>query len=242
MNPNFQRKIKRAVLLSKALQAEKELLISFPPSYDEQQKYPVLFLHDGDDYFYMGRIVTQANALIHQQELKPFLLIGIPVKKKQRDREYSPFGDRHQQHLQFLAEELWPYVQHQIPAADLSSEQTIVGGSSLGGTISLHFALTYPNLCKRLLLQSCAFLGPTITQIKKAPTLKHLHIYQLVGRNETAVPTSMGALNFLAQNRTAYQLLTEKQAKVHYVEAKGDHTWRLWQQDLPQALHHFFHL
>lgn len=240
LNPNFQRNVQKAVIRSEALRAEKELLISFPPGYDEQQQYPVLLLHDGDDYFYMGRIVTQANALIHQGELQPFLIVGLPVNHKQRNQEYSPLGDRHQQHLHFIAEELFPFVQRNIPAADLSPDNTVVGGSSLGGTISLHFALTYPNLCRRLFLQSCAFFQPTFAQIKKAPTLEQMTIYQLIGQDETSVPTAMGALNFLQQNRTAHRLFTEKQATVHYVEAEGDHTWRLWQKDLPYALRYFF--
>ena len=240
MNPNFKRKVKKETLQSKALQDEKELLVSFPPNYDEHQQYPVLLLHDGDDYFYMGRIVTQANALIHQGQLQPFLIIGLPVNKKQRNQEYSPLGNRHQQHLQFLADELIPYIQRNIPAADFSPDNWVIGGSSLGGTISLHFALAYPNLCKRLLLQSCAFLAPSLEQIKNAPSLEQLNIYQSIGKDETSVPTSLGALDFLSQNRKAYRLLCDKHATVHYIESEGEHTWRLWQQDLPQALSYFF--
>lgn len=241
LNPNFKRKIKKEIIASKALMEEKEFLISFPPDYTDQQQYPVLMLHDGDDYFYMGRIVTQANALIHQGRLRPFLIIGIPVDKKKRNQEYSPLGSRHQQHLQFLAEELIPTIQQQLPTADFSPENWVIGGSSLGGTVSIHFALTYPGFCRQVLLQSCAFLEPTMDQIKKAISLQSLHLYQSVGKNETSVPTSMGSLNFLSQNRHARRLLMEKQATVHYVEAEGEHNWRLWQEELPNALHYFFH-
>lgn len=240
MNPNFKRKIKKEVIQSETLKDEKELLISFPPGYSPDRKYPVLLLQDGDDYFHMGRIVTQANPLIDKGQLKPFLIIGVPVKKTKRNQEYSPLGSRHHQYLQFLAEEVRPYVQQTYPEADFSPDQWVVGGSSLGGSVSIHFALAYSNLCKRVFLQSGAFLDETFERIKQSDTLDQMQIYQSIGLSETSVPTQIGSIDFLKRNRQAYGLFVEKEATVKYVEAEGDHTWRLWQKDLPQALHYFF--
>lgn len=239
MNPNYKRKIVREVIQSKALKDEKEVLISFPPGYHPNQLYPVLLLHDGDDYFRMGRIVTQANPIIDQGLLRPFLIIGVPVDKKKRNQEYSPAGDRHHQHLFFIIEELIPAIQQKYPA-DFSPEQWVIGGSSLGGTVSLHAALSYPNHCQNVLMQSGAFLDQTFQLLKQRKTLKFLQVYQSIGLDETSVPTHIGQLDFLALNRKAYRLFVEKEATVNYVEAKGDHTWRFWQKDLLQALHYFF--
>lgn len=239
MNPNHLRKIKRETIQSDALQDTKEILISFPPGYHEHRPYPALLLHDGDDYFHMGRIVTQANPLMDKGELIPFLIIGIPVNKKRRNQEYSPIGHRQPLHLQFLKEELIPFLTTHYPV-DLSPSRWVIGGSSLGGTISFHFALANPDLCQRVLLHSAAFLDETLQQIKQGPALQKMNIYQLIGLNERAVPTNVGEIDFLERNRQAYKLLQEKKAKIKYLEAEGDHTWRLWQKDLPQALQYFF--
>lgn len=239
MNPNFKRVIKKEIIESKFLQDQKEIILSIPPGYREERKYPVLLLHDGDDYFQMGRIVTQANPRIDQGQLEPFLIIGIPVNKKKRNQEYSPIGKSHKSHLQFVMQELRPFIQKKY-AADFSPNRWVVGGSSLGGTVSLHLALTYRDQCQRVLSQSGAFLDETLVQIEQSNQLSSLQIYQFIGLNETAVPTQMGALDLLSQNRKAYHLLLKKQAKVKYVEAPGEHTWRLWQQELPQALSYFF--
>lgn len=240
MNPNFKRNIKREGIQSETFQEEKEILISFPPDYKPQQRYPVLLLHDGDDYFHMGRIVTQVNPLIDLGQLKPFLILGLPVKKKDRTEEYSPLGSRHHQHLRFLAEELLPIVKERYPSADFSPGKWVIGGSSLGGIVSLHFALTFPNLCKRVLLQSSAFFDETFHRINHTYGLEQMQIYQSIGRNETSVPTSIGNVDFLVQNRKAYHLLVDQKAVVKYVEAEGDHTWRFWQKDLIDALRFFF--
>lgn len=239
MNPNFKRVIKKETIESKFLQDQKEIILSIPPGYQEHQKYPVLLLHDGDDYFQMGRIVTQANPLIDQGQLEPFLIIGIPVNKKKRNQEYSPNGKSHKDHLQFVLQELRPFIQQKY-AADFSPHRWVVGGSSLGGTVSLHLALTYPDQCQRVLSQSGAFLDETLAQIEESRHLSTLQIYQSIGLNETKVPTHMGNLDLLTQNRKAYHLLQKKQATVKYVESPGEHTWRLWQNELPQALNYFF--
>lgn len=239
MNPNFKRIIKKEHIHSQALGETKEVIISFPPGYHNDQAYPVLLLHDGDDYIRMGRIVTQANPLIDSGQLQPFFIVGLPVKKKQRNQEYSPIGKSQSAHMQFVIEELLPFLATNFPA-DCSKEQLVIGGSSLGGTISLHLALTYPEHCQRVLSQSGAFLKPTIEQIEQTDSLAHLHIYQSIGLGETAVPTHVGQFDLVTSNREVHRKLVEKEAKVNYIEAAGEHTWRLWQQDLPQALHHFF--
>lgn len=238
MNPNFKRIIKKAALTSKALQDQKEIILSFPPSYRKEKRYPVLLLHDGDDYIRMGRIVTQANPMIDRGELNPFLIVAVPVLKERRNQEYSPLGEHYQAHMQFILEELRPFLEANYPA-DCSPESWVLGGSSLGGTISLHIALTYPQYCKRILSQSGAFLPITMEKIRQVDTLT-LQIYQSIGLDETAIPTHAGELDLLAQNREAHRLFVEKQAQVSYTEFAGGHTWRHWQQELPQALQFFF--
>ncbi|TCS95973.1 alpha/beta hydrolase [Hazenella coriacea] len=232
-----KRIIKRENLTSQFLQDTKEILIFLPPNYDETHPYPWMILHDGNDYFNLGRIVTQATQMIADNLIHPLILVAVPVDKSVRTSEYSPVGSRNQLHQRMIVEELIPMIQDRY---SVHPDQLVVGGSSLGGTVSLHLALQYPHLFKRVLSQSGAFLKQTKEEILQTQSLKHLTIYQSIGKSETAVPTHMGNLDLVARNRVVHQYLNEKEAHVHYVEEEGDHTWGFWQKDLPSALQFFF--
>lgn len=232
-----KRTIKREILTSQFLQQTKEILVFLPPNYDEKQQYPWMILHDGNDYFNLGRIVTQAIQMIADGLIHPLILVAVPVDKSIRTSEYSPVGQRNRMHQRMIVEELLPLIKNRY---SVHPSQMVIGGSSLGGTASLHLALQYPHIFNRVLSQSGAFLKQTKEVILQAQNLNYLTIYQSVGKSEIAVPTQMGNLDLVARNREVHQHLNQKEAHVHYVEEEGDHTWGFWQKDLSSALPFFF--
>jgi enterochelin esterase-like enzyme len=233
----LKRTIKKESISSTHLQTEKKVLIYLPPEFEATKSYPTLFLHDGDDYFSLGRIATQANKLIDEQKIQPLIMVAIPVEKKLRSAEYSPIGDRNVAHIKFVTEELLPYLKEHYP---IDQNNLVVGGSSLGGTVSLHLALTYPSIWNKALSQSGAFLPQTTTAVEEGSPLEWLTIYQTIGLQETSVSTHVGDVNLVTRNREMEQKLREHGAKLHYIEQDGDHTWGLWQPQLPEALRFFF--
>ncbi|WP_028777808.1 alpha/beta hydrolase [Shimazuella kribbensis] len=233
----LKRTIKKESLQSTNLGTEKKALVYLPPEFDTNQKYPALFLHDGDDYFSLGRIATQANQLIYEEKIKPIIMVAIPVEKKLRSSEYSPIGDRNEAHLSFMTEELLPFVQERYP---LNEKELVVGGSSLGGTAALHMALQHPDIWSRVLAQSGAFLAQTTSALQTHQSLNWLSIYQSIGLQETNVSTHVGEIDLVEINQKVHVELHSKGANVHYVEQDGDHTWGLWQKQLPTALQFFF--
>lgn len=234
-----KRIIKKMELHSQYLGEIKQILVSLPSDADPNAAYPLLVLHDGPDYFNLGRIVTQGLQLMAEGIIQPLVMVAIPVNKENRTAEYSPIGHRQPNHIRMVIEELLPRLRKEFPVST-QKEDLVIGGSSLGGTISLHIALQFPEVCQKVITQSGAFLTATQDAILKEQSLEHLTIYQSIGLSETAVPTHMGALDFVTRNREVYRLLVEKKATVHYVEAEGDHTWGFWQRDIPQALRVFF--
>lgn len=231
--------IKKECIQSTFLQQEKEILISYPPSEADFCDLPMLLLHDGPDYFYLGRLITQANQLMFEQRLRPFLSVALSVAKEHRVAEYSPEGKDFYAHQRFLIEELFPLLKTKHPVSP-HHKDWVIGGASLGATASLHFALTYPQYCQAVLCQSGAFLPQTIEQIAQQEQLVSLTVYQSIGQSETAVPTHKGIVDLVARNREVFHALQEKQATTHYFEREGEHTWGLWQRDLPKALTTFF--
>lgn len=235
----LKRTIIREELSSKYLGETRLLQIYLPPGYSDENRYPVLYLQDGTDYLTLGRIATQTNQLIAEGRIHPPIIVMIPVDKARRNEEYAPGGDRFEAYGRFVADEVLPRVESRF-AARQEPGGRVIGGSSLGATVSLHMALDFPDRFRRVLSQSGAFFKATLDRIRQTPSLEELDVYQLIGLEEYAVPTHVGNLDLLARNREVSRALREKGASLRYVEKEGKHTWGLWQKDLPEALTHFF--
>ncbi|MCS1351915.1 esterase family protein [Mechercharimyces sp. CAU 1602] len=235
----LKRTIVKREVNSQYLPNSRTIQIYLPPGYDDNSTYPVLYLHDGDDYFNLGRIATQANKMIIDDEIEPIIMVAIPVDKSVRTEEYAPVHERNHAYQQFFAHELLPAVEGEF-AIDATPSGRVVGGSSLGGTVSLHLTLEHPHLLRHVLSQSGAFWEPTIDAISQQHSLSDVTIYQTVGMSETAVSTHQGTFDILNRNREVSRLLQDKGCHLYYEEKEGDHTWGFWQKDIPDALRYFF--
>lgn len=216
----------------------RNLRIFLPPGYNEVLSYPVVYCQDGEDFFNFGRIATTATRLILDEGLEPFIIVGVDVDKKQRTEEYTPDGNRHEAYIWFFAEELIPFVEERY-AVRQEPEHRLLAGDSLGGSVSLHLALSYPQLFTRVMSLSGAFYGISQNIISAAGDLSWLNIYMIVGLQEDAYETDRGVFDFVALNRNAKALLELNQATVFYEEKDGKHQWGFWQKELDKALAYF---
>lgn len=231
--------ISRHAIDSRFLRETRKFWLYIPEDFDLDQPYPVLYAHDGEDYLTMGRIRTIANERYRDGTLKPIVIVGIPVDKKLRNAEYHPEGHRHRAYLSFVVEELIPYVENSVLQLRTKERATI--GSSLGGVVGCQLAWNYPEKFQIVISQSGAFYSPSTTAaLHNARHLDKTRYYFMVGTNERHVSTSMGTMDFLQANRKLRNLLEEKGTPFHYEEQEGEHTWGLWQKNLPDALAYFW--
>lgn len=234
-----KRKIVKQTVYSEAMQEDRELRIYVPPGYMDWSEYPVIYCQDGEQFFNFGRIATQMHRLIQEEYAEPALIVGVDVELKHRTEEYSPDGERFDAYCRFFSSELVPYIEQHFGTVP-TKQGRFLAGDSLGGTVSLHLALRYPELFQQVISLSGAFLEPTQEWIEKASDLSQLVMYMLIGTKEQAVQTDRGTFDFLSANRKVRQLLEAKQAQIHYVEKEGKHIWGFWQTELPDALRYFF--
>lgn len=216
----------------------RNLRIFLPPGYNEVLSYPVVYCQDGEDFFNFGRIATTATRLILDEGLEPFIIVGVDVDKKLRTAEYTPDGDRFMAYTKFFAEELVPFVEERYSVRQ-QPEHRLLAGDSLGGSVSLHLALLYPQLFTRVMSLSGAYYGISQNIISEAIDLSWLTIYMIVGLQEDAYETDRGVFDFVALNRNAKALLELKNANVSYEEKDGKHQWGFWQKELDKALSYF---
>jgi predicted alpha/beta superfamily hydrolase len=128
----------------------RELLVYLPPSYAEEpdRRYPVLYMHDGQNLFDEGTsfggewAVDQALEAGSAHGLEA-IVVGIPNMGSERTLEYSPFrdakhgGGRGEAYLRFLIETVKPRIDTEFRTVP-DRPYTGIAGSSMGGLISLY--------------------------------------------------------------------------------------------------------
>lgn len=234
----LKRTILKEQIDSKHLGEPRTLRIYLPPGYNELLSYPVIYCQDGEEFFNFGRIATYANQLILDDNIEPFIIVGVEVNTKIRTQEYAPFGSRFESYTSCFAEEIVPYIEAKYPVRRTPDER-ILAGDSLGGSVSVHIALRYPELFSRIISLSGAYYEESQKLIAAETDLSALDVYMIVGLQETDFESDTGIYDFVQLNRDTRDLLTARGATVRYAEKDGKHLWGFWQKELPDALKYF---
>jgi predicted alpha/beta superfamily hydrolase len=169
-NPNLR---KHEGFRSRFLRNQRDLIVYLPPDYDDQpsRHFPVLYLHDGQNLFDPStsfipgmdwNVGQTADQSITAGAVEPLIIVGIYNTGKARIREYTPThvpklgGGRADRYARFLIEELKPFIGREYRAL-AGAEKTGIGGSSLGGLVSLYLGLKLPHVFGKL-----AALSPSV--------------------------------------------------------------------------------
>jgi predicted alpha/beta superfamily hydrolase len=140
------------------LEFDRTVQVYLPPGYDADpgRRYPVLYLHDGQNVFDRAtsigeewRVDETAQELITRGELQPLIVVGIYNTGVHRVDEYAPTavpakggGGQADDYGRMLVEELKPFIDTTYRTLP-GREQTAIGGSSLGGLLTMHLGLRY---------------------------------------------------------------------------------------------------
>ncbi len=191
---------------SAILDTPRNVLVYLPPGYgaDVSRRYPVLYMHDGqnlmnpEDAFggiAWGVDVTAQN-LILAGIIEPLIIVGIYNAGKHRIDEYTPVkseigkmrghGGKADLYGRMIIEELKPFIDTQYLTKP-EREFTGLGGSSLGGLVSLYLGFQRPDVFSRL-----AVLSPSvwwannqiIREVAKNAERLPLRIWLDIGRRE----------------------------------------------------------
>ena len=158
---------------SKALRNQRTLIVYLPPGYHDhsQRRFPVLYLQDGQNLFdgstsfVQGqdwRVGKTADEQIHAGRVEPLIIVGIYNTGKARIQEYTPTrvprlgGGKADRYGKFLLEEVMPFIRREY-RVESGAQQTGIGGSSLGGLVSLYLGLSRPDIFGKI-----AALSPSV--------------------------------------------------------------------------------
>ena len=136
--------------------------VYLPAAYflEPDRRFPVFYLHDGQNLFddltsyvpgHSWRAHTTADRLAESGEIEPVILVGVANTGLRRMAEYTPTrdfklgGGEARSYARLLIEELKPQIDSAYRTKP-GPATTAVGGSSLGGLVSLFLGFEYPEV------------------------------------------------------------------------------------------------
>jgi predicted alpha/beta superfamily hydrolase len=236
------------------LERYRTIRLYLPPDYDNsEERYPVLYMHDGQNLFntstsFAGewKVDETLEQLYHQHIMNGVIVVGIDNHPTKRLDEYSPWyneeyksGGEGEKYVEFLVETLKPWIDSHY-RTKVEAEHTGIAGSSMGGLISLYAGSRYPQVFSRLGIFSPAFWfakEELLEYLIKYPLLKNSRVYIDVGTAEGNNPQHRAA--YLNDAKEFYTFLSksgqsEENIKLIIAEGAG-HNEHAWAKRFPDA-------
>ncbi len=150
------------------LRDPRDVIVYLPPGYDSSvDRYPVLYLHDGQNLFdpataFLGNhwhLEEVAEELIQSGQIRPIIIVGIYNAGDERLDEYTPVRDRRgrggraRAYGKMIVGNLKPFIDRDYRTLP-DKASTGLGGSSLGGLVTLYLGLNYPRVFGKLIVMS----------------------------------------------------------------------------------------
>jgi predicted alpha/beta superfamily hydrolase len=244
---------------SPQLDNQRELLVYLPPSYDKgNRRYPVIYLHDGQNLFdaatsFAGEWGVDETMEELSREGIEAIVVGIPNSGVDRLDEYSPFrdptrgGGRGDLYLSFILDTVKPLVDASFHTLT-GRNHTGIMGSSMGGLISLYAYFRHPEIFGFVGAMSPAlwFAKGTIYDYVHEAPFSAGRIYLDAGTREYGEGQHWLSLpwrsrRYYAGVRRMNRLLAKKgyrpRRDLLYVEEKwANHEEAAWRRRLPRAI------
>lgn len=143
----------------------REFWISLPDRYAESsERYPVLYMMDGDFNFSSGVIGAVRHAALLGEMLE-FIIVGIKNTDRSKDifpeeityRDGSKDGGRADRYLDFIRDELVPYIDKNYRTEDFR----VLYGTSNTGFTAVYALFRYPDLAHAYIAASATLAVPS---------------------------------------------------------------------------------
>jgi predicted alpha/beta superfamily hydrolase len=248
---------------SRIFRNKRMLRIWTPPEYETPEnsgrRYPVFYLNDGQNLFesstsFTGiewRVGETAGQLIEQKLIPPMIFVGIDNARLERIKEYLPYRSvnppvlrpRGARYPEFLIREVMPYVANRYRVAK-GPANTALGGSSLGGLISLYTILAAPGVFGYALLESASLWVANRRILRDCRAFRQWPHKMFVGVGTREVGRDDKDLQTVENVRELERILRrngmdERRLRVEIADG-ATHSEGAWAARFPDALLFFF--
>ncbi len=233
------------------LRRNRRVVALLPHNYHQtDRRYPVLYMHDAQNLFdeeapYGNWAIDKQLAKLAEHGRSDVIVIAIDHAGDKRIQEFSPYETpkwgrgEGRRYLNFLVQTLKPHVDTTFRTLT-GRQDTGIGGSSMGGLISIYAGLMYPQIFGRLLVFSPSlwvspkiyfdaieFFNPSDTKI---------YLYAGARESSNMIPSINRLKETLERRGMDYGQL---QFEVS-INPKGRHNEAVWGEEFPKAVQWLF--
>lgn len=227
----------------------RRIAVILPHDYKEnpEKKYPVLYLQDGQNLYEESApfgtwSVNKRMAYLAEKGMGDVIVVAIDHAEEYRIKEFSPFkhpelGDGEgEKYVDFIVERLKPHIDKNYRTLP-KRQHTGIGGSSMGGLISLYAGLIRPDTFGKLMIFSPSlWISPKIYETaRKFEPKEFTQVYMYAGGSESMqlLPNAQRIVDILQ----IYAKNNPKKLLVKLaINPSGTHSEYFWGQAFPEAL------
>jgi enterochelin esterase family protein len=210
--------------------------VYLPARFRTTRRYPLLVVHDGDDFLNFAAMKNVLDNLIHRRDMAETVVAF--TDPGDRLREYANSA----QHARFLTAELSPRLESELPLLGNPAGRCLMG-ASFGAVASLSTAYRYPEHFGSLLLQSGSFVFTDIGEDHGGgpafdPVVRFMNRYRRAPRRVVdRMFMSCGIYEpLIVPNRSMVTVFRGTGTEVRYTEARDGHSWEDWRDRLREGL------
>jgi predicted alpha/beta superfamily hydrolase len=238
---------------SVSLFGEERKIRVYLPLNKKDKKYPVLYMHDGQNVFgnegAIGGVGLELDDYLEKKEVE-LIVVAIDQNSGERVNEYCPWvngeyttkllgkpssdGGKGKEYVEFIVNELKPLIDSKYGT---NPNETYMAGISLGGLVTTYAACAYPHIFKRIAGLSSGFYRnqEEIEQLLKTADLSYLEkVYLDCGTNEGGEKL---AGPFLETNKAIFEIIRKKgiEAELKVIEG-AEHNYQAFKKRIPEVI------
>ncbi len=244
-----------------AFNLERIIRVYTPVNYsDHAQKYPVLYMHDGQNVFEdkdaINGVSLDLKKYLEANKLD-IIVVGIDTNTvgDERKNEYCPWvdgefsknligtpsytGGKGEAYVDFIVNELKPFIDSKYRTL---KDSTSIAGISLGGLISLYAACKYPTVFTKVATLSSAFWRnqEKIEELiinTDSSILERLYMDAGTRENNDEKISN----GFLKSNQRIFELLHNKGVNVQFtIIEDAEHNYTFFKKRVPEMFSYLF--
>ncbi len=220
-----------------------------PHDYDKSdERYPVMYLQDAQNLFnedaqYGNWEIDKKLAVMSEYKIGKIIIIAIEHAEEDRIKEYNVgktvLGKgQGKKYIRFVTETLKPFVDGNFRTKK-EREHTGIGGSSMGGLVSLFSGLRYPRVYGKLMIFSPSlWVVPKLKIDSDSTETNDTKIYLYAGGDES--DTMIKHVQKFKKNIIASEFVKDKMKINLSINSEGKHNETYWSDEFPKAIEWLF--
>lgn len=220
-----------------------------PHDYDNTaERYPVMYLQDAQNLFnekakYGNWEIDKKLAVMSEYKIGKIIIIAIEHAEEDRVKEYNVgktvLGKgQGKKYIRFVTDTLKPFVDQNF-RTKTEREHTGIGGSSMGGLVSIFSGLKNPEVYGKLMIFSPSLWVVPELKINPAKAdTADTKVYLYAGGNES--DTMIEHVNKFQEDLISSEFVKDKMKINLSINAHGTHSETYWSDEFPKAIEWLF--